>query len=157
MPDEIGSVLRAKALFTDNNGYVEAVTSAATNLVDHTDVPDMLGSVTMVGALKPGYTLFANVTDPNGLVGEPTYAWYRGDTDTAITELIGGATASTYTLTSADSYKYIKVVASYSDLKGTPSPISVISHDPANTLTQQVRRVGASSTNSGDSTCKSAN
>jgi VCBS repeat-containing protein len=134
LPSEVGTQLRVNAYYTDNNGFSETVSSAASALIDHADVANQPGALTLVGDLKPGYTLFANVTDPNGLATVPTYVWYRSDSDTTFTDVIAGVTGSSYTLTSADSYKYIKVIASYQDkTSGATLTVSAVSNDLATT------------------------
>ena len=77
------------------------------------------GSVTISGTPAEDQTLTASNTlaDEDGL-GAISYQWQRDGVD------IGGATASTYTLTQADVGTTITVVASYTDNEGTTESVT---------------------------------
>ncbi|HNK51838.1 MAG TPA: hypothetical protein PKX75_22855, partial [Nitrospira sp.] len=110
---DVGQVLRVVASYTDGQGTLESVPSAATGSVTNVnDAPS--GSVTIDDTTPAqGQTLTAShtLTDADGL-GAISYQWQRGGVD------IVGATASTYTTTQADVGQILRVVASYTDGQG---------------------------------------
>ena len=110
----MGKTITVLASYTDLQGTSESVTSIATAAV--ANVNDT-GSVTITGTVTQGNTLTATVADPDG-TGTITYQWK------ANTINIIGATSSTYTLTQAEVGKTITVLASYTDLQGTPESVT---------------------------------
>ncbi|MFV3078185.1 hypothetical protein, partial [Niveispirillum fermenti] len=65
-------------------------------------------------------------SDPDGDGRSYSYQWYRAD-DTSGTNAtaITGATSSSYTLTTSDAHKYLRVVVTANDGKGgTPTATS---------------------------------
>ena len=121
---EVGKTITAKASYTDLQGTPETVTSTATAAVANVnDAP--VGNVTINGTLSQGQTLTAidTFTDADGIpvapaAGSVTYQWKADGVD------IAGATAATYTLTQAEVGKAITVVASYTDILGTPETVN---------------------------------
>ena len=114
---DVGGVVRVVISYTDGQGFANSATSSATTAVANVnDVPT--GTVTISGTLVQGRTLTAanTLADADGL-GTITYQWRADNVD------IGGATGSTYALTSAEVGKAITVVASYSDQHGTPESV----------------------------------
>lgn len=68
------------------------------------------GQISLTGMAKVGETLTANVVDANGVEESAiAYSWMAGD------EVIGSATAKTFTLTEAQVGSQISVTASYTD------------------------------------------
>lgn len=104
--------------------------------VKQSKLPDLEGTVTIEGTPKTGEKLTANVT---GTPDDATlsYQWYRcedasGETSTAI----DGATGSTYTVTKADTGKYIKVVVTADNYSGSLSATtSQVQANPATVST----------------------
>ncbi|MDS4012894.1 MAG: cadherin-like domain-containing protein, partial [Candidatus Accumulibacter sp.] len=110
----VGQILRVVASYTDGQGTLESVPSAATGAVTNlNDAPT--GSVTIDDTTPAqGQTLTASNTlaDADGL-GAISYQWQRTGVD------IAGATGNTYTTTQADVGQILRVVASYTDSQGT--------------------------------------
>ena len=104
--------------------------------VKQSKLPDLEGTVTIAGTPKTGEKLTANVTGtPNDAT--LSYQWYRcedasGETSTAI----DGATGKTYTVTKADTGKYIKVVVTEDNYSGSLSATtSQVQANPATVST----------------------
>ncbi|MGD9849096.1 MAG: cadherin-like domain-containing protein, partial [Desulfuromonas sp.] len=118
--NESSSEVRVQAFYTDDGGFAEAPVSNALTV----PALNVAGTVTITGAVTPGQTLVATLSDANGLTtATPTYTWYRGDTEGAKTTEIGG-NFSSYTLTNADGGKYVTVEISYTDDEGTAETAS---------------------------------
>jgi hypothetical protein len=115
---EVGKTITVVANYTDGQGTLESVTSAAVGPVLNVNDPPT-GTVTITGILTEGQTLTAgnNIADEDGL-GPITYQWRSGLVD------IAGATAGTYTLTQAEVGSTITVVASYTDGTGFPESVT---------------------------------
>ncbi|BCB09513.1 hypothetical protein HHSLTHF2_34030 [Vreelandella venusta] len=126
---EVGKSITVEVSYTDDQGTVEAVTSAATDSVANVnDAPT--GDVSITGDAVEDQTLTASNTlaDEDGL-GTVTYQWLRDGNE--ITDAMG----TTYTLTQADVGAAISVRASYTDQQGTAEtitsmPTSAISANP---------------------------
>jgi len=118
--EQSSSQIRVQAFYTDAGGFAEAPISDALTI----PALNVAGTVTITGAVTPGQTLVASLSDANGLTGAtPTYTWYRGDTDGAKTTVIGG-NFSSYTLSNDDGGKYVTVEVSYTDDEGTAETAS---------------------------------
>ena len=76
------------------------------------------GQVTLSGAARVGSTVTATLSDPDGGFASLTWAWERAQEQDGTYETISGATASTYTPTSADADNYLRAIASYKDGHG---------------------------------------
>ena len=118
--DELDHTVRVRVSFTDDAGYPETLTSAATATVVRPPNASPGGQPAITGTVEVGETLTvgtSGISDPNGL-SNPQYAyqWIRsiGSTDTDIS----GATGSTYTLTASDLAHTVKVKASFTDDDG---------------------------------------
>ena len=100
-----GSAIKVRVTFTDDAGYAETLSSAATAAVAAQNSP------AIEGVVRVGETLTVDtsgIADLDGLSGVTfSYQWVSNDgtTDTDI----AGATGSTYTLTASDEGKIIKV------------------------------------------------
>ena len=113
-----GMTIKVRVSFTDNASNAERLTSVATTAVEATTNNFATGAPTITGTAQVGQTLTATVddiADDDGLTtpGYNTYQWIRvdGNTETDISE----ATASTYTLVTADQGMTIKVRVSFTD------------------------------------------
>ena len=118
--DDLDHTVRVRVSFTDDDGYPETLTSAATGAVVRPPNASPGGQPAITGTVEVGETLTvgtSGISDPNGL-SNPQYAyqWVRsiGSTDTDIS----GATGSTYTLTASDLAHTMKVKASFTDDDG---------------------------------------
>lgn len=115
---DLAQLITVEASYTDGHGTGESVLSAPVGPVTLFNNPPT-GSVTISGTVAEDQVLTAanTLADPDGM-GPISYQWQRGGVD------IGGATATTYTLTDADVGQLINVVASYTDGGGTPESVS---------------------------------
>lgn len=105
---EVDTTITVSANYTDNDNFVEAVTSEATSVVEGVAV-NTEGTVAITGTVESGKELTATITDDNGLSLENvSYAWLAG-TDTI------GTDASTVTLTNDEIGKTITVTVTYTD------------------------------------------
>ena len=110
-----GKTIKVKVSFTDDAGYAETLTSAATAAVSAAPLTNTAasGAPTITGTAQVGQTLTAGtsaITDANGLDNASfTYEWLRDDT------AIAGATSSTYVVAGADEGHAIKVRVSFID------------------------------------------
>jgi hypothetical protein len=122
--------MSVRVSYTDGGGTNESVTSSATPLVSNVnDAPT--GEVTVSGTARVGQTLSsstATLADEDGL-GALSLQWLRGGV--AIT----GATAPSYTLTSADAGAVISLRVSYTDGQGTPEATAMTTLAAALTMT----------------------
>lgn len=136
-PDDQGAVYTfyTDTSCTETNKIDTATKTYSTDTtiyVKQSKLPDLEGTVTIAGTPKTGEKLTANVT---GTPDDATlsYQWYRckdasGETSTAI----DGATDSTYTVTKADTGKYIKVVVTAANYSGSLSAVtSQVKENPA--------------------------
>ncbi|UCH48502.1 MAG: hypothetical protein JSU95_01385, partial [Betaproteobacteria bacterium] len=116
---DVGAGISVVASYTDGDGTLENVTSAPVGPVANTnDAP--AGLVNITGTPAEMQVLSADtggVSDSDGL-GTFSYQWLRNGVN------IGGATASTYTLVSADVGADISVQVSYTDGHGTPESVN---------------------------------
>ena len=108
----------ASFIFKVSDGVYESAAAYAMT-IDGTPVVDpVTGEPAISGTAQVGYTLTADTSaiTGNGMPGEFSYPWIvvDGGTETDI----DGATSSTYTLSSADAGKKIKVRVSFADDAG---------------------------------------
>ena len=115
---DLGTTIKVKVSFTDDASNPETLTSAATAVVSAAPNTPATGAPTITGTAQVGQTLTAGTTaivDADGLTSVSyTYQWIRVATDNTETN-ISGATASTYTLVTADRGTTIKVRVSFTD------------------------------------------
>ena len=115
---QVGKVMSVTASYTDGYGKAESVSSGNTGTVANVnDAPT--GTVSIVGTATQGQVLTVGNTlvDSDGL-GAISYQWKAADV------AIGGATASTFTLTQAQVGKVMSVTASYTDGFGKAESLS---------------------------------
>ncbi len=111
---DVGSVITATVTYTDGEGTVESVTSAATSAVTNVSHAPT-GEVTITGTAAEDQVLSADtslLTDADGL-GTLSYQWKADGV------AIDGATSETYTLSQVDVGKTITATVSYTDGEGT--------------------------------------
>jgi hypothetical protein len=121
--NQVGQQIRVVAAYTDGNGTVEAINSAATiNVVNINDAPT--GVVTIAGTVTEDQTLTASnsIADADGL-GTIGYQWQQSINGTTWTN-IAGATGATFTLGDNQVGQQIRVVAAYTDGNGTSETVS---------------------------------
>ncbi len=124
--DDAGQTVRVQVRYTDGQGTVETVTSAATGEVGNVnDLPS--GSVTISGTVSEGETLTAQNTlaDNDGL-GALSYQWQRNTGANGGFENIANATARTYTLGDDDVGQTVRVAVSYTDDNGTAESVTSV-------------------------------
>ena len=118
--DDAGKTVKVRVTFTDDAGYEETLTSAATTAVAARNNSPPTGVPTIGGTARVGETLTADtsgIADADGLENATfSYQWIADDgtSDTEITD----ATAQTYTPSDADAGKSIKVRVSFVDDAG---------------------------------------
>ena len=116
-----GKVVKVRVSFTDDEGYDETLTSAATAEVAAAppappENSPAAGAPTITGTARVGETLTAarsGISDADGLNNASfKYQWLADDAD------ISGATRRTYLLATADKGKAVKVRVSFTDDAG---------------------------------------
>ncbi|MGF1569518.1 MAG: choice-of-anchor L domain-containing protein [Nodosilinea sp.] len=122
---QVGRSVRVQVIYTDNQGFVNEIFSTGSAVVQNVnDAPS--GGVTLSGTPTQGEILTANTTtlaDEDGL-GALIYRWESSATGTSGWTLIDGATASTFTLTQAQVGRFLRVVVSYTDQRGTAENVT---------------------------------
>ena len=119
--------LRVVVTANDGNGGTQTATSAYTAITNsapvNSAVPSVTGTATVGNALT---TTNGTWSDADGDGRSFTYQWYRADDSNGTNAAsISGATASSYTLTTSDAHKYLRVVVRANDGKGgTPTATS---------------------------------
>ena len=100
----------------DDGGEIDSyidVTVTVTN-VDEDGVVELSSDSPLVDK-----AMQASLLDPDGIVGEPTWQWQKGDTFDASTWTdLNDATASSYTPVPDDAGKFLRALASYDDNHG---------------------------------------
>jgi len=112
--EEVGKTITVVVSYTDGEGTVESVVSAASSVVTEKNEP-VAGAVLITGTPNQGNVLTADtsgVSDPDGL-GELSYSWKANGT------AILDASKSDFTLTQAEVGKKLSVEVSYTDGGGT--------------------------------------
>jgi hypothetical protein len=122
--DDSGNTIKVNAIYTDNNGFNENITSTETSIISRAD--NVIGTVTISGLTSIGQTLTTSISDSNGLPVTIEYQWLRDDVE------ITDASNSTYTLVDADATTIIKVDVSYNDLDNYPQNITSSGTNPIN-------------------------
>ncbi|MDE0137640.1 MAG: hypothetical protein OXM57_14675 [bacterium] len=139
--DDQGKTIKVSVSFTDDDGYSETLTSAATTQVSQPPNQAATGLPTISGTPQVGETLSADTSgigDANGLTGvQFADQWIRndGNSDTNIP----GATGQTHTLAPDDQGKTIKVQVSFTDDHGysetlTSAATAAVGENPVETL-----------------------
>ena len=117
----LGKTIRVRVSFTDDAGNEESVTSAATEAVTVANSPAS-GAPSISGTAQVSETLTVDtsgIADADGLTNASfAYRWLADVVE------IAGATASTYTLTSSEQGKTIKVRLSFTDDAGNEESVT---------------------------------
>ena len=121
-PADQGATIKVRVTFTDDDGYQDSLTSAATEPVAARPNTEATGAPTISGTPQVDETLTADVSgigDEDGLTNVSyQYQWLRDDAD------IAGQTNSTYELVSADEGKTIKVRVTFNDDAGNAESLT---------------------------------
>ena len=123
--DDEGSEHMTLRLSNPSSG-VEIIDGTAFGFITNSeDNAAPIGLPTISGTLRVGETLTASgsdIEDPNGM-DDVTYAWQWIANDGTSDAEIAGATSSTYTLTSSETGKSMKVRASFTDGNGNEESV----------------------------------
>ena len=126
--DDQAKTVKVSVSFTDDHGYAESLTSAATTQVSPPPNQAATGQPTIAGTPQVGETLSADTSgigDANGLTNvQFNYQWIRNDGNTD-TEIFG-ATGQTFALTHDDVGKAIKVQVSFTDGDGYSESVTSV-------------------------------
>ena len=111
--DHVGQNISVSAVYTDDDGYDESLTSAEVGPVE--DAPPE-GSVAISGVIKVGETLTATVVDGNGFGATPsiTYVWEDED-GVELANVVTDQTTNDYVLQPLQLGLSVTVTASYTD------------------------------------------
>ena len=128
---ELAHRLKVKVSFTDDDGYSETLTSAATNPVNRPPNGIATGQPAVSGTVAVGETLTAvtsGISDVNGMTNPGfSYQWLHSvdgmDTD------ISGATNSTFVLSDDDVGNALKVKVSFTDDAGYSETVTSAATD----------------------------
>ncbi|MFC5358592.1 DUF4347 domain-containing protein, partial [Azospirillum himalayense] len=119
--------LRVAVIANDGNSNTTTAYSAYTAILNslpvNSAVPSVSGTATVGNALT---TTNGSWSDADGDGRSYSYQWYRADDSNGTNAAsISGATSSSYTLTTSDAHKYLRVVVTANDGKGgTPTATS---------------------------------
>ncbi|WP_170295744.1 DUF4347 domain-containing protein [Azospirillum brasilense] len=137
--------LRVKVTANDGNSNTTTAYSAYTSILNSAPVnsvaPTVTGTATVGNALS---TTNGSWSDPDGDNRSFTYQWYRADDSNGTNAAsISGATSASYTLTSSDAHKYLRVVVTANDGKGgtqtaTSTYTSILNSAPVNSAAPNV-------------------
>ena len=122
--DDVGKTIRVRVSFADDSGNRESLTSSATAVVAAAPEGNSpaTGAPAIGGTLQVGETLTAStsgIADQDGLDDVSYgYQWIAGGSD------VGGATGSTYTLTSSEQGQTIRVRVTFTDDAGNAESLA---------------------------------
>ena len=112
-PADQGATIKVRVTFTDDDGYEESLTSAATEPVAARPNTEATGAPTISGTPQVDETLTADVSgigDEDGLTNVSyRYQWLAGGSD------IEDATSSSYLLTASEQGQAIQVKVTFTD------------------------------------------
>ena len=128
---DVGKTITVEVTFTDDAGYAETLTSAATAAVAARPNSPATGLPSISGTVQVGATLTADVSgiaDEDGLDSVAySYQW-RSNDGTDGTD-IQDSTASTYTLVDTDEGKAISVTVTFTDDAGNAESLTSAATD----------------------------
>jgi uncharacterized repeat protein (TIGR02543 family) len=110
--EDLNKYVRATVSRVDNSGTVSSAAAGPISL------PPLTGTVTVTGTAQVGMTLTANTAGLGG-GGTISYQWQRGDSADGTFTVISGATDASYSLTTADLNKHVRVRVSRVNNTGT--------------------------------------
>ena len=122
--DDVGKTIRVRVSFTDDAGNAESLTSAAMDQVEAAleGNSPATGAPAIGGTLQVGETLTGStsgIADQDGLINVSySYQWIAGGLD------IAGATGSSYTLTSNEQSKTVRVRVTFTDDAGNAESLT---------------------------------
>ena len=112
-PADQGATIKVRVTFTDDDGYQESLTSAATEPVAARPNTEATGAPTISGTPQVGETLTADISsidDADGLTNVSyRYQWLAGGSD------IEDATSSSHLLTASEQGQAIQVKVTFTD------------------------------------------
>ena len=112
-PADQGATIKVRVTFTDDDGYQESLTSAATEPVAARPNTEVTGAPTISGTPQVGETLTADISsidDADGLTNVSyRYQWLAGGSD------IEDATSSSHLLTASEQGQAIQVKVTFTD------------------------------------------
>ena len=112
-PADQGATIKVRVTFTDDDGYQESLTSAATEPVAARPNTEATGAPTISGTPQVGETLTADVSgieDADGLTNVSyRYQWLAGGSD------IEDATSSSYLPTASEQGRTVQVKVTFTD------------------------------------------
>ncbi|WP_281173349.1 DUF4347 domain-containing protein [Azospirillum halopraeferens] len=137
--------LRVRVTANDGNGPTQTASSARTQVINsppvNTAVPGVSGTATVGNALVATTGTWSDADNDSRTF---TYQWYRAD-DSAGTgdTIIAGATSVSYTLTTSDAHKFMRVEVTANDNKGgvvaaTSTRTAVANSLPVNSVAPSV-------------------
>ena len=100
-------------------------TASTTVTVTVTNI-DETGTITFSGDPQAGTALTATLSDPDGSVGSTIWIWESSTSSTGPWTTITTAATDTYTPTEADTGRYLRATATYTDGHGTGKTIQTI-------------------------------
>lgn len=111
--NHVGENISVSAMYTDDDGYDENLTSAAVGPVTP---PSAAGSVAISGVIEVGATLTASVVDGNGFGAVPAinYVW-TDENGTELANVVTDQTTNDYVLQPAQLGLSVTVTATYTD------------------------------------------
>ncbi len=118
--DDLAHTIKVRVNFTDDDGYAEELTSAATGTVNRPPNATRTGLLAVTGTVQVGETLSVDtsgISDANGM-SNPQYGYQWTHSVSGTDADISGATGSTYTIVSGDAGNGFKVRVSFTDDDG---------------------------------------
>lgn len=121
---EANKYIKVTVSYTDGRGSLESVVAMAGAPVDNSNSP-ATGAITISGDLRATATLTSSntIADANGL-GTFTYEWSSSATENGTFAPIAGATASSYTLTTNEVSKFVKLTIRFVDQAGANEQVA---------------------------------
>ena len=125
--DQVGENISLTAVYTDNDGYDEELTSAAVGPVE--DAPPE-GSVAISGVIQVGDTLTVSVVDGDGFGAVPsiTYVW-EDENGVELANFVSDQTTNDYVLQPGQLGLSVTVTASYTDGAANAESPSALTRD----------------------------
>ena len=125
--DHVGQNISVSAMYTDNDGYDEDLTSAEVGPIE--DSPPE-GNVTITGVIIVGETLTATVFDGNGFGAAPSINWVWEDEDgVELANVTTDQTTNDYVLLPAQLGLSVTVTATYTDGEANAETPSATTRD----------------------------